>query len=160
MDIDADVYEYIDETVQITPPGGQAGVDVNYYVKGLYMEIPPNPTETEPTNTVSINVRGKEIEKQFGKILNSKFPSYSLDQNYPNPFNPLTTIAYSVAENSIVTIKVYDMLGNELALLVNERKEHGSYKTTFDGSNLPSGVYLYKLAAGNFTSAKKFILLK
>jgi hypothetical protein len=86
--------------------------------------------------------------------------SYSLSQNYPNPFNPTTTISYSIKENDLVQLKVYDILGREVAVLVNEDQKSGSYQITFNASNLPSGIYFYKLTSGNFTETKKLILLK
>ncbi|MCK9209627.1 MAG: T9SS type A sorting domain-containing protein [Ignavibacteriaceae bacterium] len=87
---------------------------------------------------------------------------YVLSQNYPNPFNPSTTINYQIPSNSFVTLKVYDLLGNEVAMLVNEWKEAGSYNYELRIRNyeLPSGVYFYQLRAGTFTDTKKFILLK
>jgi len=87
---------------------------------------------------------------------------FSLMQNYPNPFNPSTTISYQIPSNSFVTLKVYDVLGNEVAILVNEWQEVGSYNYELRIRNyeLPSGVYFYQLTAGKFTDTKKFILLK
>lgn len=85
---------------------------------------------------------------------------YNLAQNYPNPFNPTTTIEYSIRSTGLVTLKVYDMLGMEVASLVNENKEAGSYSVEFNASNLPSGIYVYKLTAGKFVSTKKLLLLK
>ena len=70
---------------------------------------------------------------------------YNLIQNYPNPFNPNTTIHYSISKQSFVTLKVYDLLGREVATLINEEKQAGNYEVEFDGSNLPSGVYFYQL---------------
>jgi hypothetical protein len=85
---------------------------------------------------------------------------YDLSQNYPNPFNPTTQISYSLAQDAFVTLKVYDMLGTEVASLINDRKKPGNYSVTFNASNLPSGIYVYKLTSGNFTESKKLILLK
>jgi hypothetical protein len=87
---------------------------------------------------------------------------YSLEQNYPNPFNPVTTIKYSVPKNNInVKLAVYDLLGKEVALIVNETKQAGNYEVTFDGNNLSSGMYFYKMQAGmEFTAVKKMILVK
>ncbi|RKY94822.1 MAG: hypothetical protein DRQ13_07815, partial [Ignavibacteriae bacterium] len=85
---------------------------------------------------------------------------FNLEQNYPNPFNPSTKIKYSIAERSNVTLKVYDVLGNEVAVLVNSSQESGSYRVNFDASNLASGLYIYTLKTGNFTSSKKMMLLK
>jgi len=85
---------------------------------------------------------------------------YYLFQNYPNPFNPATTINYQILERGIVTLKVYDVLGNEVATLVNEEKSTGSYLVKFDASNLSSSIYYYRLSVGEFTDTKKLILLK
>lgn len=86
--------------------------------------------------------------------------SFELSQNYPNPFNPSTSIKYSVAERSNVTLKVFDMLGREVSTLINTTKDAGSYEVSFDASNLASGLYVYTLSAGNFTSSKKMMLMK
>ena len=85
---------------------------------------------------------------------------YSLEQNYPNPFNPSTRIKYQVSSISQVTIKLYDVLGNEVATLVNEEKPAGSYEVNFNASQLSSGIYFYKLQAGSFSETKKMILLR
>lgn len=85
---------------------------------------------------------------------------YRLHQNYPNPFNPGTTIQYQIPEAGFVTLKVYDLLGNEVAELVNAEKEPGYYEVKFNADKLASGVYLYKLQAGSFSQTKKFSLLK
>ncbi len=86
--------------------------------------------------------------------------SFSLNQNYPNPFNPSTTIRFQVPNSSFVNLKVYDVLGNEVATLVNEEKATGSYEVSFKAANLSSGVYLYKLQAGSFVEINKMLLLK
>lgn len=86
--------------------------------------------------------------------------NFELAQNYPNPFNPSTKISYTLAERSSVTLKVYDVLGKEVANLVNTTQEAGSHTVNFDASNLASGLYIYTLNAGNFTSSKKMMLLK
>ncbi len=94
--------------------------------------------------------------------------SYKLEQNYPNPFNPSTTIKYTIpnvadanfASATNVQLKVYDILGRETAVLVNEKQKPGYYVINWDASSLPSGVYFYSINAGNFTSTKKMVLLK
>jgi hypothetical protein len=86
--------------------------------------------------------------------------SYMLSQNYPNPFNPTTQIDYSVPRNSFVTLKVYNVLGQEVATLFSGDLRAGSYTATFDASRLASGVYLYRLNAGSFSSVKKMVLVK
>ena len=85
---------------------------------------------------------------------------FNLEQNYPNPFNPSTSIKYSLAEASDVSLKVYDVLGKEVATLVNSTQNTGSYDVNFDASNLASGLYIYTLQTGNFVSSKKMMLLK
>jgi len=85
---------------------------------------------------------------------------FSLEQNYPNPFNPTTTILYSIPTESRVTLKIYNMLGQEVATLVNQTMVAGRYTATFNASNLASGAYIYRIEAGSFVSNKKMILLK
>lgn len=103
-----------------------------------------------------------------GGSLPSQPVSMHLFQNYPNPFNPVTSIKYTISSLQNVTIKVYDLLGKEVAALVNEEKPAGTYEVTWDGANMPSGVYFYKIKAGDpsagsgqvFTQTRKMILLK
>jgi hypothetical protein len=86
--------------------------------------------------------------------------TFSLSQNYPNPFNPATTIKYQIPELSFVTIKVYDVIGNEIETLVNEEKPEGTYEITWNAERLSSGVYFYQLSTEKFADAKKMIILK
>ena len=86
--------------------------------------------------------------------------SYELAQNYPNPFNPSTKIEYSIPKASFVTLKVYDVLGREVATLVNEEKAVGRYEVEFNGNSLSSGIYFYKIQAGEYASVKKMILIR
>ncbi|NOX18387.1 MAG: T9SS type A sorting domain-containing protein [Chlorobi bacterium] len=105
----------------------------------------------------------------FSNIIEVQFcgvpKNYSLAQNYPNPFNPTTVIEYSIPNvadgNSLfVQLKVYDLLGNEVTTLINKRRQAGSYKISFNASDLSAGVYIYRIEAGTFSAAKKMILLK
>ena len=103
---------------------------------------------------LATSIKGSDNEK-------SNTPKrFILKQNYPNPLNPITTIKYSVANPCMVTIKVYDMLGNERTILVHEEKQPGNHDVRFDASALPSGIYFYRMQAGSFVSTKKFVLLK
>jgi hypothetical protein len=93
--------------------------------------------------------------------------TFYLHQNYPNPFNPTTIIKYSVPfvethrdASLLITLKIYDILGRELAILVNEEKPAATYEITWNAENLPSGVYFYQLKAGSYTAIKKLLLLK
>jgi hypothetical protein len=91
----------------------------------------------------------------------SLFPEeYFLAQNFPNPFNPTTTIKYQIPELSFVTLKVYDVLGNEIKTLVYKEKPAGAYELTWYAEGLPSGVYYYRLQAGDFVETKKMVLMK
>jgi len=89
-----------------------------------------------------------------------KLNRYSLKQNYPNPFNPITMISWQSPQSGRQTLKVYNILGKEVATLVNEFRSAGNYEVNFDAGNLSSGVYFYKLQAGSFVETKKMILVK
>ncbi len=93
----------------------------------------------------------------FNEYYSKKF---SLHQNYPNPFNPKTKINYQLAITNYVKLKVYNVLGKEVATLVNQKQNAGSYSVEFNGTNYPSGIYYYKLESGNFSEVRKMILLK
>jgi len=110
-------------------------------------------------NTVSVLLNKMEITSV--KQGNNSFPAnYSLSQNYPNPFNPSTEIKYSIAKSGLVTLKVYNLLGQEIATLVNQEQKTGNYVVNFDASKLASGIYIYRIQSGNFSLTKKMILLK
>ncbi|RKY92865.1 MAG: hypothetical protein DRQ13_10045 [Ignavibacteriae bacterium] len=94
------------------------------------------------------------------KSQNTNPNEFKLYQNYPNPFNPGTTISYSIQKAGIVTLKVFNILGNEVATLINEQKSAGYHSVDFNAVELPSGVYVYELRSGNFTESKKLILMK
>ena len=92
---------------------------------------------------------------------NSEVPlSFSLEQNYPNPFNPVTHLGFGISKLGFVSLKIYDVLGKEVKTLVNEIKPAGYYDVVFDASGLGSGIYFYKLEAGNFTQTKNMLLVK
>jgi len=109
------------------------------------------------TASTGINHIGGEIPDKF-----------YLYQNYPNPFNPVTKIKFDVAQHTPyplsrgenVSLKVYDILGKEVQILVNEEQRPGTYEVTFDGSNFPSGVYFYRMISGDFSDIKKLLLVK
>jgi len=132
--------------------GGSSNI-ASYYVKATAGSF-----VSPASNIVSSNVL---FYKRTNELLPEK---YSLEQNYPNPFNPSTSISYSIPENAFVTLKIYDVLGNEVEVLINEQKESGNYQIDFNASSvsrrISSGIYYYTLTAGNFTSTKKMILIK
>jgi hypothetical protein len=126
----------------------------------------------DPLNSVTV---GKEVSAFVQQFYQSNFDDnilpveeennlivdeFKLFQNYPNPFNPNTTISYQIPQQELVTIKVYDILGKEMGILVNEEKPAGNYEVEFDASTLPSGVYFYQLKSGSFIETKKMILMK
>ena len=123
-------------------------------------------------NTGNYSYRLKQIDND-GKFeysnsvfveINNQPQEFALYQNYPNPFNPSTRIQYQVSSIAHVTLKVYDVLGNEISTLVNEEQPAGSYEVEFDASsgiqNLASGIYFYQLKAGGFNVSKKMLLLE
>ncbi|MDP3147586.1 MAG: GLUG motif-containing protein [Ignavibacteria bacterium] len=126
-------YSFID-------PNPQSG-KVQYRLKQIDFD-----GKFEYSNTFDVNV---EIPERF-----------SLAQNFPNPFNPVTTINYQLPKSGSVTLKIFDILGNEVKTLVNEQKEKGRYTVQFDASSLASGMYVYQLRANDYTSTKKMILIK
>ncbi|MCX6163749.1 MAG: T9SS type A sorting domain-containing protein [Ignavibacteriae bacterium] len=95
--------------------------------------------------------------KQIGSTVPSE---YKLYQNYPNPFNPSTIIKFQIKDSRFTTLKIYNILGKEVATLVNEKQSPGVYEVVFDALNLPSGIYFYKLVAGDFVETKRMVLIK
>jgi hypothetical protein len=106
------------------------------------------------------SVLGKMAFKQINLDGSALVKEYALAQNFPNPFNPNTTIRYQIPQDGIITLKIYDILGSEVATLVNEEKIAGKYEVNFNASLLASGVYIYKIQAGSFINSKKMILIK
>lgn len=119
--------------------------DVNFFIS----DIQRDDIVLEKSNLLVRNFKGEGIP-----IV------YDLEQNFPNPFNPSTTIRYQIPQDGIVTLKIYDILGSEVATLVNEEKLAGKYEVNFNASSLASGVYIYKIQSGSFINSKKMILLK
>jgi plastocyanin len=135
------VYEFVFNTVGSFPyycsvHGGTGGVGMSGVI-----------TVEEPTGVTGVNI---------------KVDKFELNQNYPNPFNPVTNISYQLPIRSHITLKVYNIIGNEVATLVNEEKPAGTYNVQFTTNNLQlsSGVYFYRIQAGSFIEAKEMILLK
>jgi len=135
------------EDLGINSDGADDVRDLSVY--GNHADLENNSVLVISNALVSVNKLNKSIPEQF-----------YLSQNYPNPFNPATKIKYQIPELSIVTLKIYDVLGSEVATIVNEEKLGGSYEVEFEGSDLPSSIYFYRLQAGNYVETKKMILLK
>ena len=140
-------------------PAVNAGGNLQAFIesKGLpWSDILGNPRDSSP------NIGAYEAESPLG--VDDYFPdypsNYTLFQNYPNPFNPSTTISFSIPISSFVTLKVFDILGNEIRSVVSEEKSSGNYEVEFNAANLPSGIYFYRLQSANFVETKKMILLR
>jgi hypothetical protein len=118
------------------------------------------PGEFHIYTTVKLPTPEGDIISDVDHIDNEVVEKYFLTQNYPNPFNPKTTINYQIPESGFVSIKIFDVLGNEIASLINEEKPVGTYQIEFKADGLPSGVYFYQLKAGDFFETKKMVLLK
>jgi L-ascorbate metabolism protein UlaG (beta-lactamase superfamily) len=115
----------------------------------------PNKLIVRPGSTIELNVGSTFVENV------QEIPAgFTLSQNYPNPFNPSTTIKYQVPKTSVVILKIFDILGREVAFLVNEEKSAGTYDIQWDASNMSGGVYFYRLKTEGFVETKKMILLK
>jgi len=119
--------------------------------------IKANGTNGTPVHTRNIIIL---VTNPVGIINNETALDFRLYQNYPNPFNPSTKINYELRITNYVSLKVFDVLGNEVALLVNEKKNAGKYEVEFNSANLSSGVYFYELKSGDFTDKKKMLLIK
>lgn len=136
--------------------GQRLPADQNYNFKGILDDVriyDYGLNLNEITNLFDINT---SVEETFYQIPSA----FVLYQNYPNPFNPSARIQYAIGSRQFVTLKVYDVLGNEIAALVNEEKPAGNYEVEFNASKLSSGVYFYKLQAGDFVQTKKMIYIR
>jgi len=145
-------------------PGGNQNVEVNFISTGLATGVyngvmnvnsndPLRPVKTIPVK-LTVGVVG--IENNVTGIPTE----FSLAQNYPNPFNPTTNISFAIPTESFVSIKIYDILGKEVSKIVNETKQAGYYNFNFDATSLSSGMYFYKIEAGNFVQTKRMLLMK
>jgi hypothetical protein len=150
-----DVYENI--CTAIPPAQCESGHNIRYRVTA----VDNQQLESIPSDSVIINVTGYIPDKRnFGNTEDVKPDVYALEQNYPNPFNPITIINYSIEKAGFVSLKVYDVLGNEVAVLVSGNEQAGFHSVEFKAIELPSGIYIYTLSSGGFTTSKKLILLK
>ncbi len=120
------------------------------------------------SNIISDNFNLNKFQYSVISYKGNDIPEiYSLEQNYPNPFNPSTIIRYQLPQDGFVTLKIYDILGREVATLVNEEKAKGRYEVNFNASNLPagrqglaSGVYLYRIKVNDYVAVKKMLMIK
>jgi hypothetical protein len=161
-------YRYVHPTGTAVDEGGGLGAQNPYRSRFI---IPTSPNVFPPTQTAALDnwqknapmpaqaspygLTGVIEDEELGQPV-----AYKLAQNYPNPFNPETKIRYTIPENAQVTLKVFNVLGQEVATLVNEHEVAGNYIALFEANHLATGVYFYRLEAGKFTDVKKMLLLK
>lgn len=138
------------------------GIDATGIQNSVVIQLPSGDAAFAFAGNIGLNVYfDREDWISNIQVDVNKIPDkYSLSQNYPNPFNPSTTIKYSVPEQSFVKIKVFNLLGQEIAELVNKELQTGNYEVSFDATNFPSGIYFYRIEADNFVQTKKMILMK
>mgnify|MGYP005839630877 CR=1 FL=1 len=140
-------------------PAVNAGGNLQAFIesKGLpWSDILGNPRDSSPD--IGAYESGSPVGSNDN--LQDQPSNFALYQNYPNPFNPLTNISYTIPASSFITLKVYDVLGNEIRTLVNEEKSKGNYEMEFNAIDLPSGIYFYRFQSANFVETKKMILLR
>jgi SdrD B-like protein/type IX secretion system substrate protein len=114
-----------------------------------------------PAGSITLETPPSRVGLRLGPSATAELPvRFSVSQNYPNPFNPVTTVSFEIGQSSPVTLKVYDVLGREVATLVDEVRERGTYRAEWDAGSFPSGVYTYRLRAGGFVAVKKMILMR
>ena len=128
------------------------------YISTNVMGGDPSVLKLSDTNYLMIYT-GPPYTTSVSSVSENKSDFY-IYQNYPNPFNPVTNLEFGISDLGFVSLKVYDVLGNEVKTLANENKPAGRYTVTFDGSNLSSGIYFYKFNVNSFTETKRMILLK
>ncbi|MFQ5582980.1 MAG: T9SS type A sorting domain-containing protein [Calditrichia bacterium] len=129
----------------------------------IYALIDPDdeiPAEVHNFNNKAFNVLGSDIFTAIGDVSSPLIASFELHQNYPNPFNPETTIQYTLAQAGRVSLKVFDILGREVATLVEEQQKAGDYSVMFYAGNLASGMYFYRLESGGFIQTRKMLLVR
>jgi hypothetical protein len=140
----------VEQTIDIDPPWDADSLNVVVFVQSSGSKTV---YQSETINYNDLTTTGVGNENSLPK-------EFSLQQNYPNPFNPSTSIKFTIPESGFTTLKVYNILGNEVTTLISEELTQGSFSVKFDASELPSGVYLYTLTSNNFNETKKMLLLK
>ena len=168
---EADLHEYIIDraewgvwTNDIARTTSNSYSDLEVFLNPIFLdEVSYRVRAVDKTNHISLPsnvviIENAVIKKKGNSTTN--VDKYELNNAYPNPFNPNTKITYSIKEEGLVTLKVYDILGKEITTLVNENKPAGFYEAEFNASQLPSGMYIYKIQSGSFSDVKKMLLTK
>ncbi len=176
--VSAEVVNNVDVRITVTGTTSKVGgelVDASGNVVAVINATSSNPfTLTAPSaGTYTVNAGFKSPSRKWGntsavvnvtgideELVGLTPEKFALYNNYPNPFNPSTKIRYAISQTAFTTMKVYSILGEEVAALINEIKTPGIYEINFDASKLTSGTYFYKLESGNFSQTKKMIILK
>ena len=157
----------------ILPPFGTVPVNIKFkpFIDGYFKDHLHIRSDTDTSRIAQVLNIGGRTDSTISIIQDGNPQlTYRLEQNYPNPFNPSTIIRFQISTPEFVTLKVYDILGREVATLINAEKPAGTYEVEFtakggsasggNAQNLPSGVYVYRLQAGKFSDVKKLLLLK
>jgi hypothetical protein len=154
--VSKDVYFVSDTDLHLTGSSIGDSLLIGIPISGIITDI-----DGELRNPISPYKGADEVDSPVLITETTRIPSnYTLSQNYPNPFNPTTSLQYAIGSRQFVSLKVYDVLGNEIATLINEEKPAGEYEIEFDGSEFPSGIYFYQLKAGDFIKIQKMVLMK
>jgi hypothetical protein len=157
------VYTVENSVPFVIPPFGVVPVNIKFkpFKDGYFKDYLHIRSDTDTSRVAQVLVMGGRTDSTFSIIQNGNPQlTYRLEQNYPNPFNPSTVIRFQISTREFVTLKVYDILGREVATLINVEKPAGNYNVEFNAQDLTSGVYVYRLQAGNFSDVKKLLLLK
>ncbi len=134
---------------------------LNVAVGGNFLDNPDETTEFPQEMIIDYIRVYQDAELTSSENIENELPSsFELHQNHPNPFNPETTVSFTLPEDSDVTLKVYNSLGQEVAVLANEQKSAGVHSFTFDASGLSSGTYIYRLRAGDYVTSRQMMLVK
>lgn len=163
--VGAGTEEFIDHNIYLYPRTGGSGI-CEYQFRSLSYKVEAIDESDKPSlksDRAIINGYVAPCDPIDAPVFtNNEIPvDFELHQNYPNPFNPKTEINFDLPTNTFVTVKIYNLLGEEIALLVkNEYKNAGRYAVIFDGSNLASGLYFYSIKAGSYKDVKKMVLIK
>lgn len=156
-------YSVVTKVPFTLPAYGTISLEIKFkpYEESYFKDVLHIRSDNENSRVAQLMVLAGRTDSTISFVDNQTLINdYRLEQNYPNPFNPVTTIQYQIPVTERVTLKIYDVLGVEVETLVNEEKSAGSYKIEFDASQLPSGIYFYRIEIGDFYNVKKMILLK
>lgn len=147
--------------ISVISNGGESQSNANYVITGTLGQVCVDLSATTSYNVQSgfwyMYYQGVVVSVGDEELIPTV---YNLEQNYPNPFNPSTIIKFAVPERSRVLVKIYDILGGEVTTIVNEELDAGWYEKTFDAALLSTGVYIYRMQAGNYVSIKKMLMIK